>query len=121
MADDPDAFDQVTGGWPLGALVCKVYKEERTSATTAATRCSRAGIDWAAKSAASGDSSGGSPPRGWSSGATRPGKTTGARDPELPAGSVLWMFDQSDMVAARRAWGGQNLKAMIDRGRNWRD
>ena len=26
-ADDPDTFDQVTGGWPLRALLCKVYKE----------------------------------------------------------------------------------------------
>ena len=23
---DPDTFDQVTGGWPLRALLCKVYK-----------------------------------------------------------------------------------------------
>jgi uroporphyrinogen-III decarboxylase len=27
-------------------------------------------------------------------------------DDELPAGSVLWMFDQTDMAAARRALGG---------------
>ena len=26
IADDPDTFDQVTGGWPLHALLCKVYK-----------------------------------------------------------------------------------------------
>ena len=26
-ADDPDTFDPVTGGWPLRALLCKVYKE----------------------------------------------------------------------------------------------
>jgi hypothetical protein len=92
-------------------------------------------------------------------------------DDELPAGSVLWMFDQTDMAAAKRALGGyaciggnvptallalgtpgevehyvtdlldecardggfflrngtaldvakaENLKAMIDTGRNWR-
>ena len=23
---DPDTFDQVTGGWPLRALLCNVYK-----------------------------------------------------------------------------------------------
>lgn len=28
-------------------------------------------------------------------------------DPDLPAGSVLWMFDQTDMVAAKRALGGR--------------
>ncbi len=28
-------------------------------------------------------------------------------DPELPEGSVLWMFDQTDMVAAKRALGGR--------------
>jgi hypothetical protein len=28
-------------------------------------------------------------------------------DPELPAGSVLWMFDQTDMAAAKRALGGR--------------
>ena len=27
-------------------------------------------------------------------------------DDELPAGSVLWMFDQTDMAAAKRALGG---------------
>jgi anaerobic selenocysteine-containing dehydrogenase len=27
-ADDPDTFDPVTGGWPLRALLCKVYKEK---------------------------------------------------------------------------------------------
>jgi anaerobic selenocysteine-containing dehydrogenase len=27
-ADDPDAFDPVTGGWPLRALLCKIYKAE---------------------------------------------------------------------------------------------
>ena len=27
-ADDPDTFDPVTGGWPLRALLCKVYKAE---------------------------------------------------------------------------------------------
>ncbi|MDR0817363.1 MAG: molybdopterin-dependent oxidoreductase [Clostridiales Family XIII bacterium] len=27
-ADNPDDFDQVTGGWPLRALLCKVYKAE---------------------------------------------------------------------------------------------
>ena len=27
-------------------------------------------------------------------------------DKDLPAGSVLWMFDQTDMVAAKRALGG---------------
>jgi thiosulfate reductase/polysulfide reductase chain A len=26
MADDPDTFDPVTGGWPLRALLCKIYK-----------------------------------------------------------------------------------------------
>jgi anaerobic selenocysteine-containing dehydrogenase len=26
MCDDPDTFDQVTGGWPLRALLCRVYK-----------------------------------------------------------------------------------------------
>jgi thiosulfate reductase/polysulfide reductase chain A len=26
IADDPDTFDPVTGGWPLQALLCKVYK-----------------------------------------------------------------------------------------------
>ncbi len=92
-------------------------------------------------------------------------------DPEIPAGSVMWLFDQTDMVAAKRALGGhscisgnvptallalstpdevekyvtdlldqcatdggfflqngavlddakaENLKAMIDTGRNWR-
>ena len=25
-ADDPDTFDPVTGGWPLRALLCKIYK-----------------------------------------------------------------------------------------------
>ena len=28
-------------------------------------------------------------------------------DHELPAGSVLWMFDQTDMAAAKRALGGR--------------
>ena len=28
-------------------------------------------------------------------------------DDELPAGSVLWMFDQTDMAAAKRALGGR--------------
>ena len=32
-------------------------------------------------------------------------------DPELPVGSVLWMFDQSDMVAAKRALGGHSAIA----------
>ena len=27
-------------------------------------------------------------------------------DDELPAGSVMWMFDQTDMAAAKRALGG---------------
>lgn len=27
-ADDPDLFDPVTGGWPMGALLCKIYKAE---------------------------------------------------------------------------------------------
>ena len=25
-ADDPDTFDPITGGWPLRALLCKIYK-----------------------------------------------------------------------------------------------
>ena len=25
-ADDPDTFDPVTGGWPLRALLCRIYK-----------------------------------------------------------------------------------------------
>lgn len=29
-------------------------------------------------------------------------------DPELPVGSVYWMFDQTDMVAAKRALGGHS-------------
>jgi uroporphyrinogen-III decarboxylase len=33
------------------------------------------------------------------------------RDPELPAGSVLWMFDQTDMAAAKRALGGHSCIA----------
>lgn len=28
-------------------------------------------------------------------------------DPEIPAGSVIWWFDQTDMAAAKRALGGQ--------------
>ena len=32
-------------------------------------------------------------------------------DPELPAGSVLWMFDQTDMAAAKRALGGHSCIA----------
>jgi anaerobic selenocysteine-containing dehydrogenase len=28
MGTDPDTFDQVTGGWPLRALLCKIYKVE---------------------------------------------------------------------------------------------
>jgi anaerobic selenocysteine-containing dehydrogenase len=28
QGDDPDTFDQVTGGWPLRALLCKIYKVE---------------------------------------------------------------------------------------------
>lgn len=28
MADDPDTFDQVTGGWTLRVLLCTVYKAE---------------------------------------------------------------------------------------------
>jgi hypothetical protein len=28
-------------------------------------------------------------------------------DPDLPTGSVLWLFDQTDMVAAKRALGGR--------------
>jgi len=33
------------------------------------------------------------------------------RDPELPAGSVLWLFDQTDMAAAKRALGGHSCIA----------
>jgi len=29
MSDDPDTFDPMTGGWPLRALLCKVYKAEK--------------------------------------------------------------------------------------------
>lgn len=32
-------------------------------------------------------------------------------DPELPAGSVLWLFDQTDMAAAKRALGGHSAIA----------
>lgn len=32
-------------------------------------------------------------------------------DPELPTGSVMWMFDQTDMVAAKRALGGYSCIA----------
>jgi uroporphyrinogen-III decarboxylase len=32
-------------------------------------------------------------------------------DPELPAGSVLWLFDQTDMKAAKRALGGHSCIA----------
>ena len=32
-------------------------------------------------------------------------------DPELPAGSVLWLFDQTDMAAAKRALGGHSCIA----------
>jgi anaerobic selenocysteine-containing dehydrogenase len=28
MGDDPDTYDPVTGGWPLRALLCKVYKAD---------------------------------------------------------------------------------------------
>jgi thiosulfate reductase / polysulfide reductase chain A len=28
MGDDPDTYDPVTGGWPLRALLCKIYKAE---------------------------------------------------------------------------------------------
>ncbi|MDR0817340.1 MAG: molybdopterin-dependent oxidoreductase [Clostridiales Family XIII bacterium] len=28
QGDDPDTFDQVTGGWPLRALLCRIYKVE---------------------------------------------------------------------------------------------
>ena len=28
MGQDPDTFDELTGGWPLRALLCKVYKAE---------------------------------------------------------------------------------------------
>ena len=34
------------------------------------------------------------------------GRLEAIADDELPAGSVLWMFDQTDMAAARRALGG---------------
>ena len=27
-ADDPDLFDPITGGWPMRALLCKIYKAE---------------------------------------------------------------------------------------------
>lgn len=33
------------------------------------------------------------------------------RDPELPPGSVLWLFDQTDMEAAKRALGGHSCIA----------
>ena len=29
-------------------------------------------------------------------------------DPEIPAGSVIWLFDQTDMVAAKRALSGHS-------------
>ena len=29
MVDDPDTFDRVTEGWPLRALLCRIYKERR--------------------------------------------------------------------------------------------
>ncbi|OFW58669.1 MAG: hypothetical protein A2133_08095 [Actinobacteria bacterium RBG_16_64_13] len=32
-------------------------------------------------------------------------------DPELPVGSVYWMFDQTDMAAAKRALGGHSCIA----------
>jgi uroporphyrinogen-III decarboxylase len=32
-------------------------------------------------------------------------------DPELPTGSVLWLFDQTDMKAAKRALGGHSAIA----------
>lgn len=32
-------------------------------------------------------------------------------DPDLPAGSVLWLFDQTDMAAAKRALGGHSAIA----------
>ncbi len=32
-------------------------------------------------------------------------------DDEIPAGSVLWMFDQTDMAAAKRALGGRSCIA----------
>ncbi len=32
-------------------------------------------------------------------------------DPELPAGSVVWLFDQTDMRAAKRALGGKSCIA----------
>ena len=30
-ADDPDLLDPVTGGWPMRALLCKIYKAEGPS------------------------------------------------------------------------------------------
>jgi hypothetical protein len=27
-ADDPELFDPVTGGWPMRALLCRIYKAE---------------------------------------------------------------------------------------------
>jgi anaerobic selenocysteine-containing dehydrogenase len=34
MGDDPDTYDPVTGGWPLRALLCKIYKANPEKATT---------------------------------------------------------------------------------------
>ena len=33
MGQDPDTFDELTGGWPLRALLCKVYKVEEVIRT----------------------------------------------------------------------------------------
>jgi len=35
IADDPDTFDQITGGWPLRALLCKIWKAETVDASQA--------------------------------------------------------------------------------------
>jgi anaerobic selenocysteine-containing dehydrogenase len=35
-ADDPDTFDPITGGWPLRALLCKIYKAEGPAADSLA-------------------------------------------------------------------------------------
>ncbi len=34
-----------------------------------------------------------------------------ADDPDLPTGSVVWIFDQTDMAAAKRALGGHSCIA----------